>query len=84
MIYLRSFLAGVLTVVGGSAAILVLGILALVFYSFTHREPAGGAPVGWDPISLIEHPPLPLILFLVVCFSAGCIWEYRKLTSTHR
>ncbi len=79
MVYLKSLFTGLLVAIAACATLVMLGILAAVVYMLTHRA-SGDASLGWDPISLIEHPSLPLILFVIVCFAAGCIWEYRKLT----
>ena len=78
MIYVKSVLAGLLTVLIGSIVLPMLGIIGIIFYNAIHSAPDEGA-VGWDPISLTKHPPLLLIAFIVICFSAGFLWEYRRL-----
>jgi hypothetical protein len=76
MIYLKSLLAGLLVVVGASAALAVFVIAAIILYAAFQPE---GVAVGWDPMSLMRRPPVWLVLFIVFSFCVGALWEYRRL-----
>jgi hypothetical protein len=77
MIYIKSALAGLLAVAAGAVALPMLVIVGIVIYSAIHSSQEGS--VGWDPISLI-HPSWPILTLIVVCFTAGFFWEFRRLT----
>lgn len=78
MIYLKSALAGLLAVVAATIVLPILVVMGIVLYSAIHSSQEGS--VGWDPISLVHRPSLPIVALMVVCFVPGFFWEFRKLT----
>lgn len=76
MIYVKSAFAGVLALV---IVFIVLPILGLIVYAFTHTQPEGGS-IGWDPISMVKQSPLLTGAIAVVVFGAGFFWEFRRLS----
>ncbi len=79
MLYLKSALVGLLTVVIGSIVFPIVGIVGIVVYTSMHSA-SDGTSVGWDPISLAKRPPFFALAFIVVCFASGFFWEFRRLT----
>ena len=77
MIYLKSTLAGLLTALAATIALLILVVVGIIIYGMV--QPPREGSVGWDPISLI-HPSLPIVVLVVVCFASGFFWEFRRLT----
>jgi len=78
LIYLKSALAGLLAVVAARIVLSMLVILGIVVYGALHSSQEGS--VGWDPISLIHHPSLPIVALIIVCFATGFFWEFRRLS----
>jgi hypothetical protein len=77
MIYLKSALAGLLTIILTSVVLPILAILGAILYTVIYR-PEGA--VGWDAISLARQSPLPIVVFTLCVFAFGFLWEFRRLT----
>jgi uncharacterized membrane protein len=76
VIYVKSVLVGFLALV---VVFIVLPILGLILYGFSHTQPEGGS-IGWDPISLVRQSPILPGAVAVGVFVAGFLWEFRRLT----
>ena len=73
MIYVKSALAGILTVLGASFLIaLVMGAYMSITY---HLE---GGSIGWDPVSLTS--PFTWLVILATFFG-GFFWKFRRCRS---
>ena len=79
MVYVKSVLAGLLAAVAVTIVLPILVIIGIVLYSAIHPPPEGMS-VGWDPISLVHRPPLPIVAFIVLVFASGFFREFRRLT----
>lgn len=77
MIYLKSTLAGLLALVAATVVLPILVIAVIVIYTAIHSSQEGS--VGWDPISLVHQSPLPIVALMIVCFTGGFSWEFRRL-----
>ena len=72
MIYAKSALVGLLTLM---AAFIVLPILGMIAYSIISPPPPGSG-VGWDPVSAVKYPPYWIAALVI--FAAGFFWEFRR------
>ncbi len=79
MIYLKSLVAGLLSVIAASVALLVIVIVGLVIYTAVFVKASEGS-VGWDPVSLTRQQPIWVIAFFSAVFCIGFVWKYRRLT----
>lgn len=78
MVYLKSLVAGLLSVIVASVALFVIVIIGLVIYTAVFLKESEGS-AGWDPISLTRQPT-GVIAFFVAVFCIGFIWKYRHMT----
>jgi hypothetical protein len=78
MIYLKSFLAGTVTLL--ISALLIPGcmmVTAILFHKSSSAEGKRRAVVGWDVVSIMRNSLIPWLMMLVV-FGAGFYWEFRS------
>jgi hypothetical protein len=75
MIFLKSTLAGLLTVL---AAAIVTVIVIGVYLLMASRSSGDGA-VGWDPIAVAK--PLTWLVVVLGIFSVGFFWEFFRVSS---
>lgn len=78
MIYLKSVLVGLLALIVVPICALVIFVVSIVIYTSVH-PPSGEGQIAWDPVSLFRINPA-ILLVPVLCFFAGFLWEYRRLT----
>jgi uncharacterized BrkB/YihY/UPF0761 family membrane protein len=72
MIYLKSIIGGVVTVLS-LTVLLFVGIVIRLWVSASKEQ--GAKAIGWDPISLIRPGP---VLIILAVFVAGFLWEFRR------
>jgi uncharacterized BrkB/YihY/UPF0761 family membrane protein len=72
MIYLKSIMAGLVTVLS-LTVLLFVGIVIRLWVSASKEQ--GAKAIGWDPISLIRPGP---VLIILAVFVAGFLWEFRR------
>lgn len=78
MIYLKSFLAGIAALLISALLVPVGWILAqILFYMLYKPEGMFRGEVGWDVVSIMRNSVIPWLIILVV-FSAGFCWEFRR------
>jgi hypothetical protein len=78
MIYVKSVLVGLLTLVIALVLLPIIAMFALIIYGWIHPLPEGHN-IGWDPISLVKQSPLLAVAFTVIVFASGSFWEFRRL-----
>ena len=74
MRYLKSLLAGFLTLLLG---VFVMLIAAIVYFAVASSGMPEGTAIGWDPISLVRQSVISWIVFLIL-FVIGFAWRFRK------
>lgn len=74
MVFLKSIMVGVATMV--SAAI-CLGIAAIIVLAFKSSNLPDGQTLQWDPVSLLRTSSTAWMI-LLISFALGFWWEYRK------
>jgi uncharacterized BrkB/YihY/UPF0761 family membrane protein len=72
MIYLKSIMAGLVTVLS-LTVLLSVGIVIRLWVSASKEQ--GARAIGWDPISVIRPGP---VLIILAVFVAGFLWEFRR------
>ena len=74
MVFLKSIVVGVATIV--SAAICA-GIAVIIVLAFKSRNLPDGQTFQWDPVSLLRTSSTAWMV-LLLSFALGFWWEYRK------
>lgn len=74
MIYLKSVLAGVVTLI--ASIVLFFILISIVLFVWSNKV-GGDSSIGFDPISLMK-PPWWLVLAGLI-FASGFYWEFRRL-----
>jgi hypothetical protein len=78
MLYIKSFLAGLLSMIAAAVAVPLIVIVGAIIDTVLHARPGSGS-IGWDPVSLIRQSPFWPITFFVACFCGGFYWEYHRV-----
>jgi TRAP-type mannitol/chloroaromatic compound transport system permease large subunit len=81
VVYLKSTLVGLLTVV---SALILFILVGVIYFSVMLRSMQGSirsteGSVGWDPISLAK--PLTWLVLAAGIFLIGFFWEFSRLRS---
>ena len=79
MIYLKSVIVGLLALVVIPILFVAILVVGMIIYGSIH--PSQGS-VGWDPISMWRQNPIFWVIPVLI-FSAGFIWEYRRVSGHH-
>jgi len=74
LVFLKSIMVGVVTMV--SAAI-CSGIAVIIVLAFKSRNLPDGQTINWDPVSLLRSSSTAWLI-LLISFAFGFWWEYRK------
>jgi hypothetical protein len=78
LIYVKSALVGLLTLVIALTLLPIIAMFVLMIYAWIHPLSEGHS-IGWDPISLVKQSPLLAVAFTVIVFASGSFWEFRRL-----
>ena len=75
MIFLKSIMVGIATMVSAAICSVIGVIMVLMFKS---RDMPDRQTVQWDPVSLSRAWLMLLISFALGSFALGFWWQYRK------
>lgn len=74
MRFLKSFFAGIITILIGLILFLIGGI---AYFAVISSKMPEGTAIGWDPISLVHQSILSWVA-LSVLFLIGFTWQFRR------
>jgi len=74
MIYVKSLVMGL----AAAVAALILSPFAILLYFVARYRPTGDEAIGWDPVSLLQRPPIWLVILISAMFIVGFVWEFRR------
>jgi uncharacterized BrkB/YihY/UPF0761 family membrane protein len=77
--YFKSVIVGFMTVV---IVLIAMAVAVMTILAIKSRHLPPGQSYAWDPVSFFQNSFGAWIL-LVIAFTAGFIWEYRRVMAHH-